>query len=142
MIEPASLWEVESMETKNDKKTPSKQGLHPLPSGKWNQWKHIKSTPKRNENTGSDPLPSGKWNQWKLLVSVRGAAPNSLPASLWEVESMETTILSHFRFYCTQEPASLWEVESMETVNCLWFYQRLYNNPLPSGKWNQWKPLY
>ncbi|EFA68312.1 hypothetical protein CRC_03134 [Cylindrospermopsis raciborskii CS-505] len=37
---PASLWEVESMETYKGGLNPWAQMTTPLPSGKWNQWKH------------------------------------------------------------------------------------------------------
>ena len=107
--EPASLWEVESMETPllarrrlfSLTRFPLGSGIngnmlishgyvegqvfHPLPSGKWNQWKpssfisFCKYLETRfplgsgiNGNVGvvlnrcslpCDPLPSGKWNQ-------------------------------------------------------------------------------
>ncbi|EFA68841.1 hypothetical protein CRC_02656 [Cylindrospermopsis raciborskii CS-505] len=41
-----------------------------------------------------------------------------MPASLWEVELMETTV-NHDRFIIVlwrDKPASLWEVELMETI--------------------------
>ncbi len=42
--------------------------------------------------------------------------------------------------HCTQEgPASLWEVESMETPELIEVWWKEFFDPLPSGKWNQWK---
>ena len=63
-------------------------GLDPLPSGKWNQWKLYALLQPILLYVG-DPLPSGKWNQWKLYTAVI-CSKEQLPASLWEVESMET----------------------------------------------------
>ncbi len=110
---PASLWEVESMETVvtgnvakpySLTRFPLGSGingnhmagsprarcrLHPLPSGKWNQWKLSGTSPNNLIKKLNNPLPSGKWNQWKLAARLPLLGV-FLPASLWEVESMET----------------------------------------------------
>ncbi|EFA70867.1 hypothetical protein CRC_00327 [Cylindrospermopsis raciborskii CS-505] len=76
---PASLWEVESMETSKLLRLRCLPP-YPLPSGKWNQWKLELDCFlfKRSKN----PLPSGKWNQWKLplpLPDGRGGGLTRFP---------------------------------------------------------------
>ncbi|EFA68314.1 hypothetical protein CRC_03136 [Cylindrospermopsis raciborskii CS-505] len=59
----------------------------------------------------NSPLPSGKWNQWKL---ERNSNTNKRSISL-------------------VSPASLWEVESMETLNFSWYSGSVHPPRFPLG---------
>ncbi len=112
--------------------------VNPLPSGKWNQWKL--DLPCLNPKPRGTRFPLGSGINGNLEGGNQGfLLEGGKPASLWEVESMETALCvyqpprdkltrfplgsgingNNYLFFpgggVFRGPASLWEVESMET---------------------------